>query len=126
MKRRSFLTMLGSLPFIGWATKSEEKPIQTWAPSAEEELGKVLHVKNIYAKRGDLITCENGHPIATFERDVEVGDSFDATAIVAWQQTPPEIGTMEKPCEICGQRWFKGPYFHFWDGWRIAYDEIHN
>lgn len=71
-----------------------------------------------FAARGDQITCQNGHHIATFARDVRRGEMFDLAAIRDWQQPCPPVGTMDQPCTICGAEWFKGTNLHFKGGWR--------
>ncbi len=107
--------------FLCWLRSFWREPEQTWAPTPEEEFGNFRRVAGIYAKAGDIITCENGHSIAVFCRDVRVGDLFDGeTLSFEWAQVSPEIGTISAPCVICGKRWFKGAYYHFKDGWRIA------
>lgn len=54
-------------------------------------------------KKGDTIHCENGHLICTLGRDLKLGESSWASAMVDWQQTEPEIGILEHGlfCDIC-------------------------
>lgn len=94
---------------------------RSWAPTAEQEFGdNVRYVIGVYADFGEVVICENGHAICEFVKTVNVGDSWDTSALGNWRQRQPKIGAMEKPCEVCGARWFKGPYLHFEDGWRIS------
>lgn len=91
-----------------------------WAETPEKEFGKFKRVSGLYASCGDHVTCENGHLICEFVRDVYVGEMFDPHALGNWQQREPAIGTLIQPCEACNARWYKGTYFHLEDGWRIA------
>jgi hypothetical protein len=93
-----------------------------WAKTAEEEFGRnaFRYCATTYAKAGDTVTCENGHIICTFKRNVIVGEEFDSSALGEWTQPQPQLGAIDVPCSTCGARWFKGPYFHFTDGWRIG------
>ncbi len=97
-------------------------PAQTWGKTAADEFGSgnFRYVSVRYAKAGDVVTCENGHAICSFVRDVDVGEAFDAAAVDGWTQPEPKIGDIVSPCAKCGARWFKGVYFHFEDGWRIG------
>lgn len=97
------------------------KKAKRWADTPAEEfgVGNFRYVFRIYAKKGDIVTCERGHHICTFLRDVGVGEGWDSTAMGDWRQPEQKKGTVFQPCAICGARWYKGPYLHFPDGWRI-------
>lgn len=71
----------------------------------------------IYAHAGEIVTCENGHLVCKFGRDVKVGEFFDPSAFECWYQDMPVIGTIDPPCTVCGAMWFHGMLFHFRDGW---------
>ena len=72
----------------------------------------------MYAWAGDIVCCENKHPVAQFTRDVKFGEMFDSRALTfPFLERRPEIGAMTQPCR-CGKDWFRGTNFHFADGWR--------
>jgi hypothetical protein len=89
----------------------------------EPELDKrLVHVADgdVYADRGEWITCENGHRIARFVKSVKSGQLFDLYAISEWQQHEPAIGEFPIPrCEKCGAEWCAGSQYHFLNGWRV-------
>jgi hypothetical protein len=98
------------------------KKAKQWAATPAEEfgVGNFRYVFGTYAKKGDAVTCERGHHICTFQRDVAVSDPFDSTVLGDWRQPEPKKGTVYQPCMICGARWYKGVYLHFPGGWRIG------
>ncbi len=76
-----------------------------------------------YARKGEIVTCEQGHPIFTFARDVKPTEKFDPSALTDWKQAEPQAG--ERPtCAVCGGQFHKGGAFHFKDGWRGAFSHI--
>ena len=77
----------------------------------------------IYARRGEWVTCEGGHKICRFRRDVRWFETFEGQAVGDWQQPEPAVGTQHCPCTKCGASWFQanlrsGTIYHFRDGWR--------
>ena len=71
-----------------------------------------------YARRGEIVTCENGHPIVTMMRDVKLGEQFDPDAFVNWRQVP-DWSVKAPVCDRCGTPfWMPDNVFHFDDGWR--------
>ena len=93
-----------------------------WASTPEEEFGTVVWISpgQIYADKGETVTCENGHPICEFLDSVATGQPFSSLHMGNWQQPEPKLGTIAQACGICGARWFKGPYLHFPNGWRVS------
>jgi hypothetical protein len=74
-----------------------------------------------YAREGEVVTCENGHPICEFIQTVYVGDTQDPeNQLGFWHQPKPEVGQNPVPrCSKCGGRWYiAGGIMHFKDGWR--------
>ena len=75
----------------------------------------------IYARKGEVVVCENGHPVCELARDVNLGETFDPSDLVNWKQSPPKIGDTAPRC-VCGARYWRGDNlaqnFHFIDGWR--------
>ena len=73
----------------------------------------------MYAWAGDIVCCEDKHPVMQFTRDVKFGDMFDSKDVTfPFQERRPEMGKMTQPCSRCGKDWFRGTNFHFVDGWR--------
>jgi hypothetical protein len=77
------------------------------------------YVNNIYANKGDWITCEWGHKIARFQEDVQRGTLFNPAAIAEWTQPEPMVGDVPPKCAQCGCNFYMGMTFHFRDGWRV-------
>lgn len=110
------------MPFVGKALAHNGDDWRTVVRVAD-----VPHDR-LFARRGEWVTCENGHHICQFTRDVMVGEMFDPAAMGNWQRPAPERGTMHHDalCDIrepgaalpCGARWFIGCNYHFADGWR--------
>ena len=75
---------------------------------------------NVYAYKGETITCENGHPICDFARTVKIGEIQNGTDdLTDWRQPIPVVGTFPVPgCAICGARWSDGVVFHVGNSWR--------
>lgn len=90
-------------------------------PLSEDDLidHRMVRMRGLYAKEGDWVTCEEGHQIAQFARDVPVGSMFQGDELHNWKQTEPKRGQLAQPCEHCGRPWFAGMQFHFSDGWRV-------
>ena len=75
---------------------------------------------DVYAKRGEVVTCERGHVICAMLRDVSRGELFDDSAFGDWQMKKPDVGQFPIPrCERCGARWCMGMQYHFHNGWRV-------
>lgn len=57
-------------------------------------------------KKGDLITCTNGHVVGEVLRDLYPGDMIGTwgAAFGNWRQADvPVVGSQEKPrCAVCG------------------------
>jgi hypothetical protein len=119
MQRRSFIqALLGvlSAPFV--ASESHAKP--TRAVIEYQMLDhRAVMARPLYASQGEWVTCENGHKIVQFARDVKHGEMFDPAALVNWQQYQPEIGQIVCACSECQARFFLDMRFHFDDGWHV-------
>lgn len=88
-------------------------------------LKKLLKIFNrkppLFAKKGEEVTCENGHVVCQFSRTIHRGTSFDPHHLHRWRQTPPKVDSLKVECNICGAKFwhgFDGQNFHFADGWR--------
>lgn len=99
-------------------------------PKKHPALRKLVPVDvRYYARRGEIVTCTNGHAIVTFRRDVEVGEQFDREAFVNWRIPEPKVGT--HPLCGCGAEfWREGQVFHFHPAgasgavvWRVVVEE---
>ena len=83
------------------------------------------HGARLFAKAGETVTCENGHPICDAAHDLVYGELQDPpNDWTNWRQPEPPIGTLpaEALCVVCGAQWFgavgRVAQFHFEDGWR--------
>lgn len=76
----------------------------------------------LYARKGEVVTCENGHRIGVFNQDV-FGDQPASAAQIDWMIEPaPERGSPVTPCQ-CGARYAGGTpgmVVHIGDGWRAV------
>jgi hypothetical protein len=74
--------------------------------------------RNIFASLGDIVTCENGHPICAFAETVMIGQMQDVRRhFVGWTQEEPEAGSYPV-CAKCEALFTDSGHFHFEDGWR--------
>lgn len=82
---------------------------------------KYIDYGGTYARKGDWVTCENGHIICVFNRNVIIGGAFDGAALEMWQQREPTIGQADMPvCAVCQAPFVRNlNEFHFYDGWRV-------
>lgn len=69
----------------------------------------------LVARKGAVMTCINGHPIATLTEDLRVGDMY--VGKFAYIQPDP-TGTTPVNCTVCGEQWFGPP-----DGDRVRWIE---
>lgn len=57
--------------------------------------------EKFYALRGEVVTCENGHPVCELARDVPLSDGHDAmlrhSDFVNWRS-----GEESRYCPVCG------------------------
>jgi hypothetical protein len=60
-----------------------------------------------WARKGEKITCENGHPIGEIIRDIKIGEDFDPQALGNWIQEEPIVGKVPPRCSICGEWWHR-------------------
>lgn len=76
--------------------------------------------ERVIARKGDQVTCENGHVICTVASDITWGSLWQTDVqFTDWKQPEPRIGTpaTDIACTICGARWFTH-VLHFKDGYR--------
>ena len=74
----------------------------------------------IFAKAGDLVTCENGHPICTVAVDLNTQAKMTSAQFKDWQidiDTSP--GVAMPSCPICGAKFIGHPPGTFPDGGKI-------
>ena len=63
----------------------------------------------IFARKGEIITCENGHEICRFKNDVRSGAFFDGGSdLTDWKQPQPQRGSQKVVCAECGGLWWHG------------------
>ncbi|MDQ2083199.1 hypothetical protein RA307_23695 [Xanthobacteraceae bacterium Astr-EGSB] len=79
------------------------------------------HHPDVYATRGETITCEDGHPICDMAVTAHVGDTLFLTAsFMRWRQPAPYFDDEPIPhCWQCGCDWHCAGFLHFGDRWRI-------
>ena len=112
MNRRSFFELFAAVPFVGvFASAAVAAPVETktWWPA-----------KDIYARAGEIVTCENGHPICEFVENVFYGQIQDVTRQFGnWWQEQPKIGEFPiRGCTVCGAMFTTGMVYHIGDSWR--------
>jgi hypothetical protein len=113
--RRSFLGLLASMPFVGqFIGHSEATSI-----SPDSIVAVEIDIPT-YAEAGEVVTCENGHPICEFIETVAWGQIQDVERQLGrWHQEKPEVGQLPLPvCAICSASFTDGMRYHFGDGWR--------
>jgi hypothetical protein len=65
-------------------------------------------MSELFAAKGEHVTCPNGHVVCTIARDLHVEDQMNPAAdFVDWVQSEPAVGTptSEIRCETCGKWW---------------------
>jgi hypothetical protein len=104
------------------------KRLVPWVSSQREPTVKQLISFGIpYAREGEVVTCENGHPVCEFVQTVFMGDMQDLeNQLGFWHQPKPEVGQLEIPrCAKCNGRFYiSGGIMHLKDGWRDPYGMI--
>ena len=82
----------------------------------------------LYAKKGEIITCTDGHEICELECDVYIGGLLIASQFINWRNQEPVNPHDEiRPCKTCGKPFIKSemPYGGTWlhiDGeWRTTH-----
>jgi len=88
-----------------------------------------LGAPKLWARKGESVTCINGHPICDIAHDIYSGDARGKSDFTNWHQ--PEPGISESVaglrCKVCRGAWIRGNprdgyQFHFGtnpkDGWR--------
>lgn len=78
-------------------------------------------IEMIYANRGEVVICLEGHSIAEVVRAVHYGETIDPSALsFCFNTDEPRVGTRDIDCwcSECGSMYFKDAKFHFKDGWR--------
>lgn len=75
----------------------------------------------LYARKGERVTCESGHPICAFSRDAACGEAFDQSGFLCeWTQAEPVAGDTNVGCRTCGAPFYDGLALHFADGYRYS------
>jgi hypothetical protein len=79
----------------------------------------------LWASKGEVVTCINGHPICTISRDIYVGEGREDSDFENWKQDKPDRRTSvaDIKCNRCRGVWLRGNKrdgyaFHFASGWR--------
>lgn len=78
--------------------------------------------RRLYARRGEQITCEYGHPIAQVTRDIKRGNiQGEHDLYFNGETAKPAMGTPIEQCRchLCNGLWVvSNGHFHFKDGYR--------
>ena len=78
-------------------------------------------MKPTYARKGEAVTCENGHVIATFSRDALCGEAFrQSSFLCGWTQPEPRPGDADIVCRTCGAPFYEGLALHVGGEYRYA------
>jgi hypothetical protein len=78
----------------------------------------------LMGRKGDVITCTNGHPLYQLTRDIRSGETMSSKDAKGIPPTPdPNEYETLKPCHVCEAYWWKtrqrGGALVFIDGeWR--------
>ena len=79
----------------------------------------------LYASKGEVVTCENGHEICDMAKDVFVDDCLMVEQFENWRnQKPPMPCEVITPCQTCGAPFVKsempfgGTWLHINGEWR--------
>lgn len=119
MNRRGVLAGLSALPFMGlFAAKvnTELKPLGVDIVY-KEYVGK--NVWYPYARKGEIVTCTNNHPICEFMEDVGLGENQNVDLQLGnWRQPPPMLGTPVPRCSICNAKFYVSGLYHVGKEWR--------
>jgi hypothetical protein len=94
-------------------------------------MGEEGGLTKLIARKGEIVTCENGHEICDVAEDIEASSIVRRNQFTAWRQPehaagdgPAAIG----PCTVCGARWVgvpegkTGSYLHIGDQWRPMWE----
>jgi len=84
-----------------------------------------MNHQQLYASKGEVVTCENGHEICELSKDVFVDDLIMVEQFENWRnQKPPMPCEVITPCQTCGARYlmseipFGGSWLHINGQWR--------
>ena len=137
MNRRRFLSFLATLPVIGSLVPkmaadgvglvSMAHPVgPAVADSVLSDVEHIILTIPAYARAGETITCEEGHPICDFVQTVSFGQTQNLPEHLGnWRQDEPKVGTLPLPvCAVCGSKFTLGAIFHFKEGWRAPGEQI--
>lgn len=72
----------------------------------------------LYAEKGEIVRCENGHAVCEIAQDIFVGEMQNPqTHFKNWRIKKSQKGTMCALC-LCGSKFFSHNNLHFSNGWR--------
>ena len=57
---------------------------------------------NLYARRGEVVTCERGHEVGSISRDITRGEVTRGDEVIGQEV---QFGSLFLPCKICGAPW---------------------
>jgi len=81
----------------------------------------------LYAAKGEVVSCTTGHEVCELSRDVYIGDTVQSEQFTNWRnQKPPIAGDLIAPCQTCGhpfimsQMPYGGSRLHIDGEWRTT------
>lgn len=120
--------ILATSALDGLSTKQQLKVIEaeTEILSAIKILRGIVEDKKVYAEKGEVVICTNGHQVFKFKKTIFVEDEEDITLFDFFDdQKAPKRGTEYFQCLChCGAEYIKQESlfpcykFHFFGGWR--------
>lgn len=121
MNRRRLLQLLSSIPLLSSCLPAPV-PAAVLIPTDGifTSTLRALKIEEVYAWKGDIVTCQNQHPICVFTKTVRWGEMVDTSAFGGWTQEVPEMGS-QPVCAQCGAMFCTSSSWHFVDGWRSRY-----
>lgn len=130
VSRRGIFGLLASLPVVGKAfakdiPESALTPVDVptkWPPHvtiASSGDSRPRNYSHVYAWCGEVVTCENGHPVCSFTRTVFWRDMQKPGDLAFYhtQEVPAFGETNVKPCAVCGAKWWDNQHLFFRGRW---------
>jgi len=88
---------------------------------------RLTYERVLYAKKGEVITCTNGHAICELAENVYVGGTLIAEQFINWRnQEAAKPCDVITPCKTCGEPFIKsvmpygGNHLHIDGEWRTT------
>lgn len=70
-------------------------------------------LNHLFARRGEMVTCVNGHVICVVDRDIVRGERANIqNQFTDWHQPMPDPAAVIPACAQCGDIWFMNDHLH--------------